>query len=176
MTAQIVTPMITAQKVLELALTLPPTEQRWLAEQFTQLIEDELPESATVDEATGLTGWSTVALKRTTVRQEVKEERGRLREKRKQAIAEKAAKEKEAEGRKMEEAKVANAEDSALGAYDVWGTGGYKGIDISNTGDSNLTVADLAKSLSTGKTAVAFKKRKELVKNRSRRTTSADDD
>ena len=54
MAAQIGTPMITAQKVLELALTLPPTEQRWLAEQFTQLIEDELPESATVDEAMGL--------------------------------------------------------------------------------------------------------------------------
>ena len=54
MAAQIVTPMITAQKVLELALTLPPTEQRWLAEQFTQLIEDELPKSATVDEAIGL--------------------------------------------------------------------------------------------------------------------------
>lgn len=54
MAAQIVTPMITAQKVLELALTLPPMEQRWLAAQFTQLVEDELPKSATVEEAIGL--------------------------------------------------------------------------------------------------------------------------
>lgn len=140
-------------------------------------IKVEPSESATLDEATGLTGWSTVAIKRTTLRQEVKEERGRLREKRKRDIAEKVSKEKEAEARKMEEAKVANADDSALGAYDVWGKGGYKGVDISNTGDSNLTVADTAKSLSTGKTAIAFKKKKKKpMANRSQRTTSADDD
>lgn len=51
MTVQVVTPMINAQKVLELALTLPPVEQKWLAEQFSELIYDELPESATVEEA-----------------------------------------------------------------------------------------------------------------------------
>lgn len=51
MAVQMVTPMINAQKVLELALTLPPTEQKWLAEQFSQFVYDELPESATVDEA-----------------------------------------------------------------------------------------------------------------------------
>lgn len=51
MTVQVVTPMINAQKVLELALTLPPVEQKWLAEQFSELIYDELPESATIEEA-----------------------------------------------------------------------------------------------------------------------------
>jgi predicted HTH domain antitoxin len=51
MTVQIITPMLNAQKVLELAMTLPPIEQKWLVEQFNQLVYDELPESATVEEA-----------------------------------------------------------------------------------------------------------------------------
>jgi len=51
MTVQVMTPMPNAQKVLELALTLPPVEQKWLAEQFNQIVYDELPESATVEEA-----------------------------------------------------------------------------------------------------------------------------
>jgi len=46
--------MITAQKVLELALTLPPIEQKWLAEQFNQFVHEAQPEGATVDEAVGL--------------------------------------------------------------------------------------------------------------------------
>lgn len=54
MTVQIITPMLNAQKVLELAMTLPPVEQKWLVEQFNQLVYDELPESATVDEAVEL--------------------------------------------------------------------------------------------------------------------------
>jgi WW domain-binding protein 4 len=131
---------------------------------------------AKVDEATGLSGWSTVKIKRTTVRQEFKEERARLREKRKEASTEKEAKEKEAEARRMEEAKVANADDSALGAYDVWGKGGYKGVDITNA-DATTTVADTAKSLGTGKGPVAFKKKKKKpASSRNRRRTSADDD
>eukprot|EP00934_Nitzschia_sp_Nitz4_P000319 Nitzschia sp. Nitz4//scaffold22_size323478//290636//291928//NITZ4_000587-RA/size323478-processed-gene-0.488-mRNA-1//-1//CDS//3329543177//319//frame0 len=130
-----------------------------------------------VEEATGLTGWSTVAIKRTTVRQEVKEERARIREKKRQAAAEAESKEKEAESRRMEEAKVANADDSALGAYDVWGKGGYKGVDISANTDSGLTVTDLAKKpITGGKVSVAFKKQKKRRLNNSRRTTSADDD
>ncbi len=137
--------------------------------------------SVPVDEATGLSGWSTVTIKRTTVRQEVKEERGKLREKRKQAIAEQGAKEKEAESRKMEEAKAANADDSALGSMYFAELGrevrGYKGVDISDTGDDKLTVADTAKSLAAGKTSIGFKKKgKKPMANRSRRTTSADDD
>jgi predicted HTH domain antitoxin len=54
MTVQIITPMLNAQKVLELALTLPPVEQKWLVEQFNQLVYDELPESTTVEEAVEL--------------------------------------------------------------------------------------------------------------------------
>lgn len=163
--------------ILGADMSIPETlEEARLMAMGGEEIKLEPPITSEVDEATGLTGWSTVTIKRTTVRQEVKEERERLRENRKQAIADKEVKEKEAEARKMEEAKVANADDSALGAYDVWGKGGYKGVDISNTGDSNLTVADTAKSLSAGKQSVGFKKKKKSVTNRSQRTTSADDD
>lgn len=144
-------------------------------------IKVEPSKCTAVDETTGLSGWSTVAIKRTTVRQEVKEERGRLREKKKQALVEQEAKEREAEARKLEEIKAANADDSALGSIYFAELGrevrGYKGVDISDTGDDKLTIADTAKSLSSGKTSVSFKKKiKKPMNNRSRRTTSADDD
>jgi WW domain-binding protein 4 len=128
-----------------------------------------------VDEATGLSGWSTVTIKRTTVKHELKEERARLREQRKEAVLEKEAQIKETEARRMEEAKVSGADDSALGAYDVWGTGGYKGVDIQK--EAELKVEDTAKSLASGKTSVAFKKKKKKPPSkRNQRTTSADDD
>ena len=80
----------------------------------------------------------------------------------------------------MEEAKYANAHDSALGAYDVWSsatsavegkTAAYKGVDIHK--ETKVEVADTAKSLSKGMGSVAFKKKK--VKKKSIRRTSADD-
>jgi WW domain-binding protein 4 len=132
------------------------------------------PVKEEIDEATGFTSWSTVTIKKTTVRQETKEGRDRLREKRKQETLEKEAQDKEAEARRMEEAKVSNADDSALGAYDVWGQGGYKGVDIHKEVD--LKVEDTAKSLASGKSNVGFKKKKKHVGSRNRRTTSADDD
>jgi hypothetical protein len=145
-------------------------------------INVEVPENPETDEATGLTGWSAVTIKRTTVRQEVKEERARLREKRKEATDDKQVKEKEAEARKLEELKVANADDSALGSVYFAELGrdvhGYKGVDISATGDDKLTVEDtVGRSFSFGKASVGFKKtKKNAMKNSSRRTTSADDD
>jgi hypothetical protein len=78
----------------------------------------------------------------------------------------------------MEEVKVANADDSALGAYDVWSRSkeGYKGVDIH--GEEQIEVHELGKKLSDGKTSVGFKKSsfKAKKKNQNRRTTSADDD
>ena len=140
-------------------------------------------EKLEVDEATGLTGWSAVTIKRTTVRQEVKEERARLREKRKEETKEKEAKEREGQARKLEELKFANADDSALGSVYFAELGhevqGYKGVDISAAGDESLTVEDtVGRSLSSGKASVGFKKmKKKTLKNPSRRTTtSADDD
>jgi hypothetical protein len=150
-------------------------EEARLLQQGGEEINVPQTQSAGLDETTGLSGWSTVTIKRTTVRQEHKEERTRSRDKRKQAMLEKDAQEKEGEARRMEEAKVANADDSALGAYDVWGKGGYKGVDITGA-DTAISVADTAKILATGKASIAFKKKKKPLSNRNRRTTSADDD
>ncbi|KAL7567923.1 hypothetical protein ACA910_019636 [Epithemia clementina (nom. ined.)] len=133
-----------------------------------------------IDESTGLSGWSTVSVKRTTVRQELREERERLRQARKEVLlaAEKEA--KKASLRRMEEAKVMNADDSALGAYDVWNRGGkdgYKGVNIHEQAKIN-NVHELGKKLATSGTPVAFKSsdKKKKNKKQNRRTTSVDDD
>jgi hypothetical protein len=127
-----------------------------------------------IDQATGFSGWQTVAIKRTTVRNEQKIQRDILRQQKREA--EQQAKETEA--RRMEQAKVANADDSALGAFDIWNrtATGYKGVDIHNAHSAVVQVQDLAKKVADG--PVAFKKKKTAVagsKKQSRRTTSADD-
>ena len=128
-----------------------------------------------VDEATGLSGWSTVTVKKTTARQYDREEKERATEKLRFSREEREAERKRAEARKMEEAKVSNADDSALGAFDVWGKGDYKGVDISK--DTTLSVEDTAKKLATGSTEkVAFRKAKKKKGRTGRRTKSADDD
>jgi len=149
-------------------------EARLLAmggEEIQNTAEQEV--SAEVDEATGLSGWSTVAIKKMTVRQLDREEKERAAEKLRQARLEREAEQKRLEARRLEEAKVSNADDSALGAYDVWGKGDYKGIDISK--DSSLSVHETAKKLAAGSGGkVAFRKAKK--QKGSRRRTSADDD
>jgi WW domain-binding protein 4 len=131
-----------------------------------------------MDEATGFTSWATVSIKKTTIHQELKEERARLRHKRKEDAEQADRVKREADARRMEEAKVANADDSALGAYDVYSRSkeGYKGVDIH--GEAKVDVHDLGKKLSEGKTDVGFKKSafKSKKKKQNRRTTSADDD
>lgn len=87
---------------------------------------------------------------------------------------EQEALQKEAEARRMEEAKVANADDSALGAFDVWGKGGYKGINIQKEAD--ITLADTAKTLAKGSSVAFKKKKKKPAARRNIRQTSADDD
>eukprot|EP00977_Amphora_coffeiformis_P016258 scaffold4976_cov161-Amphora_coffeaeformis.AAC.4 len=144
--------------------------------------EEEIVHNSTaqeeLDEATGLTSWSTVSIKKTTMQQELKEERERLRQKRREAAEEAEKVKREADRRKMEEAKVANADDSALGAYDVWSRSkeGYKGVNIH--GEAQVEVHEFGKKLSDGKTAVGFKKSAftSKKKKQNRRTTSADDD
>lgn len=133
-----------------------------------------------VDEATGLSGWSTVSIKKTTVRQQHREEKERIVEQRRQARLEREAEAKKSEARRMEEAKVSNADDSALGAFDVWGKGDYKGVDISK--DVALSVEETAKRLSGtaagngGKVAFRKAKNRKAPGAASRRRTSADDD
>lgn len=105
----------------------------------------------------------------------------RKRQHEKELAEHKEKREKEIQARKMEEAKYANAHDSALGAYDVWSsstsamegkTRAYKGVDI--TKEIKVEVTDTAKSLSKGMGNVAFKKKK--LKKKHVRKTFADDD
>jgi U1 zinc finger len=136
---------------------------------------------AEIEEATGLSGWSTVEVKRTTVRSELKEERELLRKQRKEAATKAEREGKEAEARRMEEAKVSNADDSALGAYDVWGRtqDGYKGIKILD--EKTTSVHDFGKKLAVDGMNAGFKwkasfKSGGAKKRQNRRVTSADDD
>lgn len=113
---------------------------------------------AEIDENTGLSSWGTVSVRKVTVSQQVQEERARAKAKRLEEIEKEKMKEKEENQRRMEEAKHAGADDSALGAYDVWSTStksGYKGVNIHNESKSEVT--DFAKSLSKGKVDVKFK-------------------
>jgi WW domain-binding protein 4 len=131
-----------------------------------------------VDENTGLTGWGTVSVRKVAVNQEVKEERARLRAKRREERDKELNRERDIEERRKEEAKHSNADDSALGAYDVWSTSnssGYKGVKIS---DSNVGAQEgETKSLSQG-VDVKFKKSmfKKGKKKQTRRKTFVDDD
>lgn len=132
-----------------------------------------------IDESTGLSTWGTVEVRKTTVRQEVKEERERAREKRRKEAARTEEERLRAEGRRMEEARVENAEDSALGAYDVWNAGkaGYKGVNINAV--EKMSAADARGTSLSGGKKVEFKKKagfkKKGAKKQNRRTTSADD-
>jgi len=156
--------------------------------------DDEDDESAA---AALVSGWSTVCVKTTSAKQELKEERARLKQKRKQEALEQQQKERLALERKLEEAKIANADDSALGAYDVWNASskiGYKGVDIHGTsagasGTAQVSAEDYGKKLASsdgddGSSAkkIEFKTKKSGFKSKfdkkklNRRTTSADDD
>jgi WW domain-binding protein 4 len=135
-----------------------------------------------IDENTGLSTFRTISVRKVTVSQEVKNERARARAKRQEDIEKEKNKLKEMEARKMEEAKHSNADDSALGAYDVWGKGGYKGININ--AEVKLDASDTGKSLSEGKKNITFKKRnggkqsafKTSKKKQNQRKTFADSD
>jgi hypothetical protein len=135
-------------------------------------------DDAEMMEATGLSGWSTVTIKKTSILQESRDEKEKLKEQRRQVRADREAEHRRTEARRMEEAKVSNADDSALGAYDVWGKGEYKGIDISKELDCPIeeTAKRLAGASST-KGKISFKKRtKKKGAGMARRKTSADDD
>ncbi|KAL3791055.1 hypothetical protein ACHAW5_002832 [Stephanodiscus triporus] len=138
-----------------------------------------------IDENTGLSGWTTTTIRRVASSfYEKDQEKKRKREHEKELSEYKERRERDMQARKMEEARYANAHDSALGAYDVWSssstsaaeggrtTRSYKGVDI--TKETKVEVADTARSLSRGMGSVAFKKKSS--KKKSVRMTSADDD
>jgi len=139
--------------------------------------------AAEIDENTGLSGWTTTTIRRVSSQYETNQEKKRKREQEKELAEYKDKKDREIQARKMEEAKYANAHDSALGAYDVWSssstsavggkTRAYKGVDI--TKETKVEVSETAKSLSKGMGNVAFKK-KSSTKKKHVRITSADDD
>ena len=128
--------------------------------------------SQVVDENTGLSSWSTTTIRKVSSQYERNQEKKRKRQHEKEIAEYKEKKEKELQARKMEEAKYANAHDSALGAYDIvaastMGESGrasraYKGVDINK--EMKVEVSDTAKSLSKGMGSVAFKKKKKVNK------------
>ena len=152
-------------------------------EEIISYSNDDKCKNLVVDENTGLSSWGTVEVKKITVSQQVKNERERLRAKKAEEYQKEKQTLREVEERKMEEAKYANADDSALGAYDVWtgGKSGYKGVQIQDD-NSKLNVSEMAKSLSKGQTKnITFKKKKSLFnkaknKKKNRRTSLSDDD
>lgn len=136
-------------------------------------------EQVMVLEATGLSSWSTVSVKKTTIRQYDKEEKQRAVDMAQQAQRKQEMEQRRIEERRLEEAKVSNADDSALGAYDVWGKGDYKGIDISK--DVTLSIDDTAKKLSTSSHPttsgpIVFRKTKKKINSgKQRRKLNIDD-
>ena len=102
--------------------SIPNTlEEAWLMVLGEEVTEIE--ESMEIDDNTGLSSWGTVQIRKTTAHSEQKEERDRARAKRREEVERAEQDRKEAEARRMEEAKVENADDSVLGAYDVWSSG-----------------------------------------------------
>ena len=132
-----------------------------------------------INEATGLSGWSTVSIKKTSHRQQHREEKERFDESKRLAAKKREEEQKRIAERRLEESRASNADDSALGAYDVWGKMDYKGVDISK--EVRYSVEDSAKRLAVEKpttgTKIVFKKRaKKKGQRAGRRTTSAEDD
>eukprot|EP00535_Pseudo-nitzschia_heimii_P008724 CAMPEP_0197180594 /NCGR_PEP_ID=MMETSP1423-20130617/5152_1 /TAXON_ID=476441 /ORGANISM="Pseudo-nitzschia heimii, Strain UNC1101" /LENGTH=520 /DNA_ID=CAMNT_0042630693 /DNA_START=116 /DNA_END=1678 /DNA_ORIENTATION=- len=131
-------------------------------------------------DATGLSGWQTVSIKRTTHRQNQKEEKRRLEERKVHDFKRREVEKERNAMRRLEESRVSNADDSALGAFDVFDKMTYKGIDISK--EFNYSVEDSVRRLGTVKSRtsgvkVAFKKRgKKKVQKAARRTTFGDED
>ncbi|KAG7363364.1 U1 zinc finger domain containing protein [Nitzschia inconspicua] len=156
--------------------SIPDTlEEARLLAMGGEVVEKASVEEQVVDEATGLSGWSVVSVKKTTVRQYDREEKEQVAEKLRLARLEREAERRKMEERRLEEAKLSNADDSALGAYDVWGKGDYKGIDISR--DTALSVEDTAKKLAAGNSGgpVSFRKAKKKNKGMLRKTNIEDD-
>lgn len=151
-------------------------------EQTIHVSNDKNSDNSTdIDENTGLSGWSTTTIRKVSSHYEQNQEKKRKRLHEKELAEHKEKREKEIQARKMEEAKYANAHDSALGAYDVWSsstsavegkTRAYKGVDI--TKEMKVEITDTAKRLSKGMGNVAFKKKK--LKKKHVRKTFADDD
>jgi WW domain-binding protein 4 len=115
--------------------------------------------SSAVDANTGFGVWDTVQVRTVTTALYEKEQKEEKKSGEKAAAAEEEMRKKEAEMRRLEMAKYSNKDDSALGSFNVWGGGGYKGVDITGERivDGNEKVGGSGEEK---KGKVAFKKRK----------------
>jgi WW domain-binding protein 4 len=106
------------------------------------MTEDTTNKLNSSSETMELSHWTTVEIRTTTRRQELRNERERARREQQEEANRLAQEQRREVGRRMEEARIDNAEDSALGAYDVWnhGTEGYRGVNIHN--NQKWTVAE----------------------------------
>merc|ERR1712232_846920 len=125
-------------------------EEARLARLGGEQIEVFKEEKIEVDENTGFTSWSKVTVRKSTMNNEASKAKERAEARKIEDLQKAEDMKKEVETKKMEEAKHENADDSALGAYDVWNRskGGYKGVDISR--EMKLDASDTAKSLAKG--------------------------
>lgn len=130
-----------------------------------------------IDENTGFTKFTTVSVKKISVTHEANEEKARAEARRKENLQNDEQRMRDLEKRRMEESKHANADDSALGAYDIWGSTakvGYKGINISSNFEESDSTTNISKS-NVG--PILFKKRsffKKAKKGNTRKTSSDD--
>jgi hypothetical protein len=169
------------QSVEEARLMLVGGEEEEVV--FASALQTEEEKEVEIDENTGFTKFRTISIKRMTVR---KEEETRQRNilvdeqgytTRQQQ--DEATKRERMEQAKTEEAKYLGAEDSALGAYDVWGQGGYKGVRITHdlaataVGNKRAAATISANNSAISQSMVGFKKRN--IQKRNVRVTSGED-
>jgi WW domain-binding protein 4 len=127
-----------------------------------------------------LSSWTTVEIRTTTRRQELRAERERERQEQQDETNRLVQERRREQGRRMEEARIDNAEDSALGAFDVWnnGTEGYKGVNIHQTQKWTVAETTMENNIPT-KGKVEFKKKNSFQtkknKQNNRRITSSED-
>lgn len=163
------------QSVEEARLMLVGGEEEVVAASTLNKEEEE------IDENTGFSKFQTVSIKRMTIAKE-EETRQKLliEQQHSMQLHDEETKRQLMERAKMEEAKYLGAEDSALGAYDVWGQGGYKGVMIQEDATSSAPSSTAGTKRfanttinSNSQPVVGFKKRN--IQKRNARVTSSED-
>ncbi|CAM9695451.1 unnamed protein product [Ectocarpus fasciculatus] len=133
----------------------------------------EMPPPPPPDENTGLGGWQTVSVRMVDVAAEAEARRVKKEVK-------KAKKQKREEKTEREQMLVeAMDADDAMGSYDPWGTGKYKGFEIAKDaprGPEEEAAGGAAAAAGGGGAAVSFKKRKGPGNKGKFRKKARDDD
>lgn len=138
------------------------------------IVTFEDPSDNEIDENTGLSKWGTVSVRKVTISHELKEERKRQKVQIQDELDRQLHQSKELERRQKDETQQMHAQDSALGAYDVFNTmKGYKGVSIHD----NVSQAPQGLPvLHTGPVSITFKAKGGQGLNKKKlRQTKADD-